>query len=124
MDAIENSNLLFTPSMFIGKLAFLFLGMVLLGFGIWAYLKNGLGAGPRDGLMLGLVKKLNLSVAIVKTSIEVTVLVSGILLGGPLGIGTVIAAFGNGLVLNKVFDIMKYDSKNTVQRTFLMSGRT
>lgn len=118
MDFIENSDILFTPHTFAGKIFLLCAGMIIFSIGSWLYLKNGLGAGPRDGLMLGLMKKLNLSVAIVKTSIEVTVLTIGILLGGPVGIGTLITAFGNGVVLDKTFQIVKFDSKNTYQRNF------
>lgn len=118
MDVIENSNILFTPSTFFVKLLFLFLGMISFCIGIWLYLKNGIGAGPRDGLMLGLMRKFNLSVTIIKTSIEVTVLAIGLLLGGPLGIGTLITAFGNGALLDKTFQLAKFDSKNTHQRNF------
>lgn len=118
MDIIENLGVLFIPSTFIMKLAFLLLGMLFFNGGIWLYLQNGLGAGPRDGLMLGLMRKLNLSVTIIKTSIEVSVLVIGLILGGPLGIGTVIAALGSGYLLDKIFQIAKFDSKNTYQRTF------
>ncbi|HHT49891.1 MAG TPA: hypothetical protein GXZ78_00215 [Eubacteriaceae bacterium] len=119
MDIIENTGIITIPSTFLVRIFFLLLGMLLFNGGIWIYLQNGLGAGPRDGLMLGLTKKLNLSITIIKTSIEVTVLVIGVLLGGPLGIGTVTAALGGGYLLDKIFQIAKFDSKNTYQRTFM-----
>lgn len=60
------------------------------------YIGAGLGPGPRDGLMTGLVARTGLSVRLVRTSIEATVLAVGWLLGGTVGIGTVVYAFGIG----------------------------
>jgi hypothetical protein len=60
------------------------------------YIGAGLGPGPRDGLMTGLVVRTGLSVRLVRTSIEATVLAVGWLLGGTVGVGTVLYAFGIG----------------------------
>jgi hypothetical protein len=60
------------------------------------YIGAGLGPGPRDGLMTGLVVRTGVSVRLVRTSIEVTVLAVGWLLGGTVGVGTVLYAFGIG----------------------------
>jgi uncharacterized membrane protein YczE len=60
------------------------------------YIGAGLGPGPRDGLMTGLVVRTGLSVRIVRTSIEAVVLAIGWLLGGTVGVGTVVYAFGIG----------------------------
>ena len=60
------------------------------------YIGAGLGPGPRDGLMTGLVVRTGLSVRLVRTSIEATVLTIGWLLGGTVGVGTVVYAFGIG----------------------------
>ena len=60
------------------------------------YIGAGLGPGPRDGLMTGLVARTGLSVRLVRTSIEATVLAVGWLLGGTVGVGTVVYAFGIG----------------------------
>jgi uncharacterized membrane protein YczE len=73
------------------------LGAVLLNaFATVLYIGAGLGAGPRDGLMTGLVARTGLSVRLVRTAIEATVLTAGWLLGGTVGVGTVIYAFGIG----------------------------
>ena len=72
-------------------------GAVLLNaFSTVLYVGAGLGPGPRDGLMTGLVVRTGLSVRLVRTSIEVTVLGIGWLLGGTVGVGTVVYAFGIG----------------------------
>jgi len=60
------------------------------------YIGAGLGPGPRDGLMTGLVTRTGRSVRLIRTSIEATVLVAGWLLGGTVGVGTVVYAFGIG----------------------------
>ena len=60
------------------------------------YIGAGLGPGPRDGLMTGLVARTGRSVRLVRTAIEATVLTAGWLLGGTVGVGTVVYAFGIG----------------------------
>src|SRR5207247_684445 len=60
------------------------------------YIGAGLGPGPRDGLMTGLVARSGRSIRLVRTSLELSVLVLGFLLGGSVGIGTVIYALAIG----------------------------
>lgn len=60
------------------------------------YIGAGMGPGPRDGLMTGLVKRTGQPVWLIRTSIEATVLATGWLLGGSVGIGTLVYAFGIG----------------------------
>lgn len=72
------------------------LGTITVGFGSGIYLIANLGSGPRDGLMTGLQKKYGYTIASVRTSIEVTVVLLGWFLGGTVGIGTLIFAFGIG----------------------------
>ncbi|QNO13920.1 membrane protein [Alkalicella caledoniensis] len=117
IDLIDHSPLLFTPGTFWGKLIMLQTGVWILSLGIFFYLKSGLGAGPRDGLMLGLVRRLNLKVATVKTTIEVLILVLGALLGGKVGLGTVVVALSMGYAIQVVFKIGKYDVKTVNHRT-------
>jgi uncharacterized membrane protein YczE len=78
------------------RITFLAVGIALTGLGTALYLKAGLGAGPRDGLMLGLSRRLRRPIAPVRTGIEVTVLALGVLLGGSAGIGTLVYALGIG----------------------------
>jgi len=69
------------------------------------YIGAGLGAGPRDGLMTGLVARSGLSVRLVRTSIEGVVLLTGWLLGGTLGIGTVLYAIGIGPLVQLILRV-------------------
>jgi uncharacterized membrane protein YczE len=71
-------------------------GVVLNALAGALYIGSQLGAGPRDGLMTGLVRRTGRSVRIVRTLIEITVLVVGFLLGGAVGLGTVVYALAIG----------------------------
>ena len=77
------------------EIALLAGGVVLNGVATGAYIGAGLGPGPRDGLMTGLAARGH-SIRVVRTGIEVTVLVTGWLLGGTVGVGTVAYALGIG----------------------------
>ncbi|MEB2280964.1 YitT family protein [Lysinibacillus xylanilyticus] len=74
-------------------------GLLLLGWGCGMYMVANLGIGPRDSLMLLMVHKLGWSVTRSRTTMEVTVALIGFLLGGPIGIGTVLMAFGLGPIV-------------------------
>jgi uncharacterized membrane protein YczE len=77
------------------RLVVMFGGVILNGIATGAYIGAGLGPGPRDGLMTGLAARGH-SIRVVRTCIEVTVLVTGWLLGGTVGLGTVVYALGIG----------------------------
>ena len=77
--------------LFVGTLLFL-LGVSCVGLASGLYISAELGAGPRDGLVLGLSRSLNLSVRKVRFGLELLVLISGFLLGGSVGLGTVLFA--------------------------------
>lgn len=75
------------------------LGIVLLGFGCGMYMVANVGVGPRDTLMLLLVERLGWSFNRARTTMEVSVAVLGFVLGGPVGIGTVLMVFGLGPIV-------------------------
>lgn len=77
------------------RVALLVLGVVGNGVATGMYIGAGMGSGPRDGLMTGIARRRG-SIRVVRTSIELTVLVTGIVLGGTFGIGTVAYAVGIG----------------------------
>jgi uncharacterized membrane protein YczE len=77
------------------RIACLVCGVFLNGVATGAYIGAGLGPGPRDGLMTGLAARGH-SIRVVRTGLEVTVLVTGWLLGGTVGVGTVVYALSIG----------------------------
>ena len=84
------------------RIAMMLGGLVLNAIATAAYIGAGFGPGPRDGLMTGLVARTGWSVRVVKTSIEVCAVVIGWLLGGTVGVGTVLFALSAGL-LTQIF---------------------
>jgi uncharacterized membrane protein YczE len=85
-----------TPTSLPIRVAMMVGAVVLNAISTVLYIGAGLGPGPRDGLMTGLVKRTGLSVRLVRTSIEATVLAVGWLLGGTVGVGTLVYALGIG----------------------------
>ena len=85
-------------------------GILLVGFGSGLYLIANLGPGPRDGLMTGLQRATNLPVARVRTAIEITVVLFGWLLGGTVGLGTLMFAFGIGPAVSMGLYLVNYFS--------------
>ena len=75
------------------------LGILLIGIGSAMYLTANLGPGPRDGWMTGLQRVTGVPIGRVRVSIEISVLVIGVLLGGTFGYGTVLFAFAIGPVV-------------------------
>lgn len=84
------------PDGLVARSALLVGGVLLNGFATACYIGARLGPGPRDGLMTGLAARSRFSIRVVRTGIEVGVLVVGWLLGGTVGLGTVLYALAIG----------------------------
>ena len=100
-----------TPESYIDQILLGAVAVVIVGLGGGIYLVANLGAGPRDGLMIGLQKKTNLPIALVRGTLEITVMSVGWYLGGTVGVGTLLFAFGIGpcvalglFLVNKLFN--------------------
>ncbi|OOF59546.1 YczE/YyaS/YitT family protein [Rodentibacter myodis] len=87
------------PTALLSRIVFGLIGMFLYGLGTALYLTCHLGAGPRDGLMVGICQRFHLKVGVVRTAIEVSVCVLGFFLGGIVGVGTLIFAAGIGWIV-------------------------
>ena len=85
-----------TPENYLNQLILATIAVLTVGLCGGIYLVANLGAGPRDGLMVGLQKKTNLPIATVRAFLEITVMSIGWYLGGTVGIGTLLFAFGIG----------------------------
>jgi uncharacterized membrane protein YczE len=84
------------PEALWARVVLLVSGIVLNGVAGGLYIGSQLGPGPRDGLMTGFARRSGLSIRVVRTTIEVLVLAVGWLLGGPVGLGTVLYAVAIG----------------------------
>ncbi len=82
-----------SPQQVVWQLIQVVLGVVIVGIGSAIYLIANLGPGPRDGLMTGLQRVTGFPIGWVRSSIEISVVVAGWLLGGTVGIGTLVFAF-------------------------------
>ena len=85
-----------TPSNYIHQLLLAVISVIMVGIGGGIYLVSNLGAGPRDGLMIGLQKITNFPIAVVRATLEISVVSIGWYLGGTVGVGTLLFAFGIG----------------------------
>lgn len=89
------------------RIVFLTLGVVLTGVASSAYIGAGLGPGPRDGLMTGIVRRTGWPVKWVRTGIEVAVVTVGWFLGGSVGLGTVVFALTIGPLVHVFLPILQ-----------------
>ena len=85
-----------TPENYIPQLLLAILGVLMVGLGSGFYLVSNLGPGPRDGLMTGIQRKTNFPIAAVRAFLEIAAVSIGWYLGGTVGIGTLLFAFGVG----------------------------
>ena len=81
-------------------------GIAIVAIGSGLYLMTRLGAGPRDGLMLGLHRRTGLSVRLVRTVLETGVTAAGFVLGGTVGIGTLAFALGIGPAVQAALGVL------------------
>jgi uncharacterized membrane protein YczE len=118
-DITINSNIISTPETLVGKLLMCISGVVVLSFGMFLYMSQELGAGPRDGLMLALTQRTRFKIAFIRNAMEVTVLIIGIIMGGKFGVATIIASLLAGPVLQLIFKIFKKNPKELKQENLL-----
>lgn len=92
-------------------------GFVFMALGMAVYMKSEQCCGPRDALLVGLGKRLpKVPIGIVEILLWAVVLLAGWLLGGPVGIGTVVSTFGAGLVLQAVYQVIHFEPRKLRHR--------
>ena len=100
-----------TENVFIGILIIL-AGLALMAIGQYFYMLSAQGCGPRDSLLVGLGKRLHrLPIGAVQIIIWGTALLIGWLLGGPVGIGTIVSTFGAGIVMQIIYTVIKFEPR-------------
>ena len=109
----ENTNL------FSGILCMM-IGFIFMALGIMIYIRAGQGCGPRDALLVGVGKRMpRLPIGIVEILLWTIVLLAGWLLGGPVGIGTLLSTFGAGFVMQAVYTVFHFEPRDIHQRDLL-----
>lgn len=93
------------------------LGLFIIGFASCFYIGSAFGAGPRDSLMVALIRKTGLSVGICRGIIELIAVFVGWRLGGMIGTGTILSAFAMGFCVQSTFKFMKFDATKIKHET-------
>ncbi len=105
------------------------IGLMLAGFafmalGMWIYMSAGQCCGPRDALLVGLGKRMpRVPIGVVEILLWAAVLLAGWLLGGPVGVGTLISTFGAGLVMQLVYGMLRFEPRSVVHRDVVQAAR-
>ena len=93
--------------------ALMLAGFVFMALGMYIYMRAEQCCGPRDSLLVGLGKRLpRLPIGIVEVLLWAAVLLAGWLLGGPVGIGTLLSTFGAGLVMQLVYSLLRFEPRS------------
>jgi len=117
LDIILISNIVpIIENIYLGVLV-LITGLFIISLGSYFYIGSGFGAGPRDGLMVALARKSKLPIGVIRSIIELTATILGWLLGGMVGIGTVVSGFAIGFCIQSTFRILKFDPTKIVHST-------
>lgn len=101
VDALSESSLT-------ARITFMVVGILIIGIGSGLYIGAGLGAGPRDSLMLVAARRAGVRIGTARVTIEVVVTVAGFALGGTVGIGTLAFAFGIGPAVELSFWLLEH----------------
>ena len=104
------------PAHWLARVALMFAGLLVVGLGSALYIGAGLGPGPRDGLMMGLAERGH-SIRLARTGVEASVLGVGLLLGGSVGIGTVVFTLGIGPVVQRLLPLFDRTESKVTRRS-------
>lgn len=101
----------------VAGLAIMVCGFAVMAVGMKLYMEAGLGCGPRDALLVGLGRRLpHIPIGAVEIGLWSTVTLAGWLLGGPVGLGTLVAALGAGAVMQVVYDLIGFEPRDVTHR--------
>lgn len=122
LDWILSLGIIPLMNSFISGVFMMTTGLFVIALASFFYIGAGFGAGPRDALMVATERKTGLPVGVARAITEGAAVFFGWVLGGPVGLGTVIAAFGIGFCVQIVFSLLRFDpaeiDHETVTKTF------
>ena len=117
LDIIFSINVVPLARSFTWSILMLIIGLIMLALGSYFYISSGLGAGPRDSLMVALTRKTGLPIGLCRGMIEVTVVTIGWKLGGMFGVGTLVVAFTIGFWIQVTFKVFQFDATKIKHET-------
>ena len=110
VDLFEKLDFVPVPQTIWGGAAMILVGLVIMGYTQYFYIRASLGCGPRDTLLVGLRRRSGrIPIGAVSVALLALVTLTGYLLGGPVGIGTLICAFVTGPVMQLTFRTVRFD---------------
>ncbi len=109
LDILRLTGLVPAAGSFAAGIAMLVAGMFIIAFGSFFYMRAAFGSGPRDNLMVVLTRKTRLPVGVCRMIVELSATLFGWLLGGMVGVGTVISFIAIGVCVQIVFGVLKFD---------------
>ena len=109
IDVIMNLNIIPAAPNFAVGVLMLAPAMFFMSFGTFFFMRAAFGSGPRDSLMVALTRRTKFPVGVCRSALELTATVVGYFLGGMVGLGTVISAFGIGFCIQITFKFLKFD---------------
>ncbi len=111
VDFFEWLNVVPVPKNMAGSIVMLVVGLFILGYTQYFYMNAALGCGPRDTLLVGLKKRLSkIPIGVISIGLLSLATFIGWLLGGKVGVGTLVCAFGAGPVMQFAFRTMRFDA--------------
>lgn len=119
IDLIMYLNIIPVASNMITGIIMMIIGMLLMGYGCYLYISCGLGCGPRDGVMLVLNELLKKPIKYIRAGMEILVLILGIILGGTVGLGTIISAVFLGYGIQLVFRLRNFDASKVEHKSII-----
>ncbi len=112
VDFFNRINAVPPRSSLISGIPIMIIGLIIMAYTQYTYMTASLGCGPRDTLLVGLAKRLDrLPIGLVSILLLSTATLIGWLLGGPVGLGTIICAFGAGPIMQLAFRTVRFDAK-------------
>ena len=119
-DLFTRLNLLPHPETLPFRMLYLFAGMFIIAVGQVYYMSAALCCGPRDALLVGVGKRFRkVPIGIVQIGMQGAVTVVDLLLGSPVGIGTIILVFGMGFAIQTVFGLFRFEPRDVVHESII-----
>ncbi|MBQ6489238.1 MAG: hypothetical protein IJI75_08410 [Solobacterium sp.] len=111
VDFFNMINAVPTATSLLTGIPMMLVGITIIAYTAYTYMMAALGCGPRDTLLVGLAKRFHrLPIGAVSIGLLSTATLTGWLLGGPVGVGTLICAFGTGPIMQIIFDLAHFDA--------------